>query len=159
MLGAALLSRSFDDLAVGDRQRTRGRTLGESDVISWCALTGDWFPLHSDAVYAETTRFGQRIAPGLMVLSYVTGIGVPAESQTILANYGLDRVRFVRPALLGDTIHLEAEVVGKDPRDAGSGVVTMRWDAVNQNGAPVCIASLKVLLARTDPDGDAEPVP
>jgi acyl dehydratase len=139
---------SYDDLAVGACQVTRARTICESDIVSWCAHTGDWFPLHSDAVYSETTMFGQRIAPGLMVLAYATGLGVPAESTTILANYGLDQVRFPKATFIGDTIHLRAEVIDKTRRDERSGVVAMRWDAVNQNGDTVCSSILKVLLAR-----------
>ena len=92
--------------------------------------------------------FGRRIAPGLMVLAYATGLGVPAESTTILANYGLDKVRFPKATAIGDTIHLRAEVAEKTVRDDRSGVVALQWDAVNQNGDTVCSSILKVLLAR-----------
>lgn len=143
-----LLMASFDDLDVGASQVTRARTICESDIVDWCARTGDWFPLHSDAVYAEASMFGRRIAPGLMVLAYATGLGVPAESTTILANYGLDKVRFPNATAIGDTIHLRAEVVEKTVRDEHSGVVALQWDAVNQNGDTVCSSVLKVLMAR-----------
>jgi acyl dehydratase len=143
-----LLNRTFEELSVGDRQVTRGRTITEADIVNWCALTGDWFVLHTDRVVAEQSTFRQRIAPGLMVLAYATGLGVPADSPTIIANYGSERVRYPRPTLIGDTIHLEIEVKEKKERDASSGVVTFRWDVVNQNGETVCASDLQVLVAR-----------
>jgi len=143
-----LLNRTFEELTVGDRQATRGRTVTEADIVNWCALTGDWFVLHTDRVVAEQSPFRQRIAPGLMVLAYATGLGVPADSPNIIANYGSERVRYPRPTLIGDTIHLEVEVTEKKERDAGSGVVTLRWDVLNQNGETVCASSLQVLVAR-----------
>jgi acyl dehydratase len=143
-----LLNRTFEELTVGDRQVTRGRTITEGDIVNWCALTGDWFVLHTDRVVAEQSPFRQRIAPGLMILAYATGLGVPADSPNIIANYGSERVRYPRPTLIGDTIHLEIEVTEKKERDAGSGVVTLRWDVLNQNGETVCASSLQVLVAR-----------
>lgn len=143
-----LLSQTFDELTLGACQTTRGRTIGESDLIGWCASTGDWFPLHSDAVYAASTMFGERIAPGIMILAYITGLGVPAESRTILANYGFERVRFPRATLIGDTVTLHARVAALTERDDRSGIVTLDWDGLNQNGDTVCASQLKVLVAR-----------
>jgi 3-hydroxybutyryl-CoA dehydratase len=143
-----LLDNYFDELTVGVTQTSRGRTIGESDLIGWCASTGDWFPLHSDAVYASQTMFGERIAPGIMVLAYITGLGVPAESTTILANYGFDRVRFPKATKIGDTISLRARVAELTPRDVASGIVTLDWDGINQNGDTVCASHLKVLMAQ-----------
>jgi 3-hydroxybutyryl-CoA dehydratase len=144
----ALLSCCFEDLEVGRRQRTRGRTVTEADIVTWCSHTADWYWLHSDAVAARDSLFGQRIAPGIMVYAFATGLGVPAGSRTILANYGADKIRYPRATYIGDTIHLEAEVLSLAPRDDTSGVVTLRWDAVNQDGWTVCASTLKVLLAR-----------
>lgn len=143
-----LLNRTYDELEVGQRQSTRGRTITEADIVNWCALTGDWFLLHTDRPYAEQSMFGQRIAPGLMTFCYGTALGVPPDSPTVLANYGTDRLRFPRATFLGDTIHLEAEVIEKTDRDVETGIVTLRWDVLNQNGETVCASQLKVLLAR-----------
>ncbi|WP_238009323.1 MaoC/PaaZ C-terminal domain-containing protein [Dactylosporangium sp. AC04546] len=148
-----LLARTFDELDVGECQVTRRRTLTEADVVTWCAYTGDSFWLHTDAVAAGESMFGQRIVPGIMVFAYATGLGVPPGSATILANYGTDRLRYPRPTLIGDSIRLEIEVVAKDERDAGTGIVTFRWDAVNQNDVTVCASQLKVLMARRPASG------
>jgi 3-hydroxybutyryl-CoA dehydratase len=143
-----LLYREFDELAVGDRQRTRGRTITETDIVNWCALTGDWFYPHVDRVAAERSMFGRRVAPGIMVYALGTGLGVPADATTILANYGADELRYTKPTWIGDTIHLVIEVIDKAARDDEAGVVTYRWDIANQNGATVCASKLKILTAK-----------
>ena len=147
-MNTALLYRYFDELSVGQSQSTRGRTVTESDIVNWCALTGDWFLLHSDKEHAEASMFGQRIAPGMMILAFSGGLGVPADSSTILANYGSDRVRYPQATFIGDTVHLEAEVTALKDRDADSGIVDLRWDMVNQNGDTVCASTLRVLMAK-----------
>jgi len=143
-----LLYRTFDELNVGDRQRTRGRTITEADVVNWCALTGDWFYAHIDKVAAEASMFGQRVVPGIMVFACATGLGVPADSTTILANYGTDNLRYAKPTWIGDTVYLDIEVLEKEDRDVKAGLVTYRWDVMNQNTELVCTSQLKVLTAR-----------
>ncbi|MGH9246930.1 MAG: MaoC/PaaZ C-terminal domain-containing protein [Acidimicrobiales bacterium] len=149
-----LLYRTYDELEVGDHQRTRGRTITETDIVNWCALTGDWFYPHIDAVAAEKSMFGQRVAPGVMVFALGTGLGVPADATTILANYGTDKLRYLKPTWIGDTIHLEIEVVAKTDRDEHAGLLTYRWDIANQDGDTVCASQLKILTAK-----EREPYP
>ncbi len=116
-----LLFRTFDELEVGEQQKTRGRTITETDIVNWCSLTGDWYYPHIDKVAAERSMFGQRVAPGIMVFAIGTGLGVPADSTTILANYGTDSLRYPHATWIGDTIHLEIEVLEKEDRDASRG--------------------------------------
>jgi 3-hydroxybutyryl-CoA dehydratase len=149
-----LLFRTFDELQVGDTQSTRGRTITETDIVNWCSLTGDWYYPHIDKVAAERSMFGQRVAPGIMVFAIGTGLGVPADSTTILANYGSDKLRYPRATWIGDTIHLEIEVIEKEDRDAATGIVTYRWDVLNQNGDTVCASQLKILTAKVRRDYD-----
>jgi acyl dehydratase len=148
-----LVNTYFDQLELGATESTRGRTITETDIVNWCALTGDWFVLHSDKVYAEKSIFGQRLAPGLMVLAFSGGLGVPPEAEAIIANYGTDRVRYPRPTFIGDTLHLEAEVVELQERDVETGIATFRWDMVNQDGHTVMSSRLKVLLKRSPSAG------
>jgi acyl dehydratase len=143
-----LLWRYYDELAPGDTQETRARTITEGDIVTWCAFTGDWFAIHTDKELAARSMFGQRIAPGVMVVAISGGLGVPPDSTAILANYGLDRIRFPHPTYIGDTLHLEIEVLSKKARDEASGIVDLRWDMVNQNGRTVAATVLRVLMAR-----------
>jgi acyl dehydratase len=143
-----LLQKYFDQIELGERFRSRGRTITETDIVSWCALTGDWHVLHTDAHYAATARFGQRIAPGLLVLAFAAGLGIPPDAPGIIANYGTDQLRFSAPTFIGDTLHLEAEVRNKLVKRAGrDGVVTLAWNMANQNGVTVMASDLQILMA------------
>ena len=113
------LDKYFDEIGVGERFRSRGRTITETDIVQWCALTGDWYVLHTDAHYAAGTRFGQRIAPGLLVVAYAAGLGVPSDAPAVVANYGSNSLRFVAPTFIGDTLHLESEVLEKTVKRDG----------------------------------------
>jgi 3-hydroxybutyryl-CoA dehydratase len=142
------LVRYYDEIALGARFVSRGRTITEADVVQWCALTGDWYVLHSDAHYAARTRFGQRVAPGLLVLSYAAGFGIPPDAPGIVANYGADALRFTAPTFIGDTIHLESEVLEKtDKRAARDGVLRLAWNVFNQNGVMVLKSDLQILMS------------
>lgn len=141
-----LLYRTFDELEVGQTQRTRGRTITETDIVNWCALTGDWFYPHTDKVAAEASMFGQRVAPGIMVFALGTGLGVPPDATTIIANYGTDDLRYTKPTWIGDTISLDIEVLEKEDK-GGKGLVTFRWDIYNQNEEVVCASKLKILVS------------
>jgi len=149
-----LLERPYAELRVGDSEGTRGRTITEADVVQWCALTGDWFWVHSDKVRAEASPFGARIAPGMLVWAYSAGLGVPPDSNTIVANYGAESMRFTKPVFIGDTIRLELEILSKTDKRAGQGVVDVRWDVYNQRDEPVCVSVVKILMgagAASDP--------
>lgn len=149
-----LLERNYSDLGIGDRETTRARTITEADIVQWCALTGDWFWIHSDRVRAEASPFGARIAHGMLVWAYSAGLAVPPDSPTIVANYGAESVRFTKPVLIGDTIHVELEVMAKADKESGRGVVDLRWDVYNQKREIVCASVAKVLMidrAASDP--------
>jgi acyl dehydratase len=145
---APFLYKSFQEIAIGERFVSRGRTITEADIVSWCALTGDWHVLHTDAHFAARSRFGQRIAPGLLVYAIAAGLGVPPDSRAIIANYGVDGLRFTAPTMIGDTIHLETEVRGKTiKREGREGIVNLSWEIRNQNQVTVLVSELKILLA------------
>lgn len=144
----SFLNRYFDEIALDERLVTRGRTITESDVVQWCALTGDWYVLHTNAHYAASTRFGKRVVPGLLVQAYAAGLGVPPDAPAIIANYGTDALRFVAPTYIGDTLHLEARVLSKETkREDRDGVVRLEWNMVNQNGVLVMKSDLQILMA------------
>lgn len=142
-----LLDNWFDDLKEGQEELSRGRTVTETDVVNWCMFTGDWFPIHSDVVYSQETMFGERIAPGLMVLAIAGGLVVPADSETILAQYGIDRVRYPVGTFIGDTIKVRNRVAKLERRDEATGVVDLEWDVLNQNGRTTCNVLIRVLQA------------
>lgn len=127
----------FEDLEVGQSMVTRGRTITESDLVGFSALTGDWHPQHADAEWAAGSRFGERIAHGMMVLSYAVG-QVPFDPERIVALRGFERVSFKRPTRIGDTIRVQVKVAGKKQLDDDHGLVTFQWKIVNQDGKTAC---------------------
>ena len=137
--------RYFDEIELGQKWVTKGRTITEADVVNFAYLSSDWHSIHTDGEYAAQTSFGQRIAHGFLVLSVATGM-VPATRETVLALYGLDRVRFVAPVFIGDTVHLEMEAIDKKERDDGTGVVGFDFRMVNQRDEPVIVCVYRLWM-------------
>jgi len=144
-----LLDKYFDQLAVGDVfAGTRGRTITDTDIALFSAVSGDWSPLHNDAAYAADGPFGTRIAHGLLLISMMTGMA-PISGQAVVALYGFDRVRFVNPVLLGDTITYTSKIAGLQPKGDGRGLADLEFQICNQHQS-VCVAgTIKILLNKT----------
>lgn len=144
-----MITNYLDNIKVGDRHVSPGRTITETDLVSFAMFSGDWHPIHTDAEYAAADPFfGGRIAHGALVLSVALGL-VTFWPPATKAFYGIDRLRFVAPTRIGDTVHVETEVVAVDPRDGHTGVVTSQFVVRNQRGDEVLVAALKVLVAGT----------
>lgn len=150
MTSEYLLLRYFDEFEVGDTQVTRGRTLTETDMVNWCMFTGDWFLLHSNSVEASASMFGQRILPGLMIQAIAGGLLLPAETRSVIANYGMDELRFPAATFVNDTIHVVLTVREKDIRPTG-GLAKIHWDIRNQNDTTVCSCTNLALFHLTRP--------
>jgi acyl dehydratase len=123
----------FDDFHIGDRFRSPGRTIGEAHYLFFAGMTGDNHPIHYDEEYARRTRFGGRVAHGLLVMA-MTALGASPLSarleQAMVAFAGQD-CRFVKPVLIGDTIHTVFEVESLE-RKRDVGVLRFAVTVVNQ---------------------------
>jgi len=142
--------RHFEDFQVGDKIVTRGRTITEADIVTFSAFSGDWHPLHTDVEYAKKGPFKERIAHGFLVLSVASGL-LPLSEIAIMAFYGIDKLRFIAPVKLLDTIHVEFETVEKQERDERGGVITFRQTVKNQRGEEVAVGTMRSLIARRQP--------
>jgi acyl dehydratase len=146
------MSGGFDSTEVGDGYETRGRTITEADVVNFAGVSGDFNHLHTDAEAMADSAFGERIAHGALVFSVLTGLvwqsRSEAEREHVVAFYGVDRLRFVQPLRIGETIHAEIEVVDKERRDhpTATGVVRKQTEAVNQDGETVLSCEFLVLV-------------
>lgn len=140
-------SRDFDRLEVGAAIVTAGRTITEADLVSFSALTGDWHPQHADAAWAAESQFGERIAHGMMVLSYAVGL-LPIDPARVVALRGLRQVVFKRPVPIGETIRVHAEIAETKPLDAGHGLVTLGVQVRSAAGKLVARASIDALWRR-----------
>lgn len=138
----------FEDISVGDRNTTPTRTITETDIVNFAALSGDWFPLHTDAEYAAKTMYGERVAHGMLVLSIVTGL-ITLKPGAVQAFHGIEGLRFRRPTRLGDTIHAETEVLELESREK-AGLVTSGLTVKNQRGETVTTARFRWLVANQE---------
>jgi acyl dehydratase len=149
------LNLPYDELHVGARFRTRGRTITESDVVAFAAQTGDWHPQHSDAVWASSSQFGERIAHGMLVLSYAVGLVQFDPSRVVALRRVADAV-FKRPVRLRDTISVRGSIESCTPVADDAGLVSLAIKVVNQDDETVVRARVEVVWRReTDPTADA----
>jgi acyl dehydratase len=146
-MSAQVFDRDFDRLEQGARFATRGRTITESDLVSFSALTGDWHPQHADAEWAAQSQFGERIAHGMLVLSYAIGL-LPIDPERVVALRGIRGVTFKRPVPIGTTIQAEAEVAGTRPLDDGHGLVELSLRVRDAGGKLVARAAIDALWRR-----------
>ena len=102
----------YEDLEIGLVRKTMGRTITEADVVLHAGQTGDLFPHHMDAEWCATQPFQKRIAHGTLVMSIAVGM-TAGDINPRAISYGYDKVRFIRPVFLGDTITVRAEATGK----------------------------------------------
>ena len=145
-----LFARYFDDLQVGDSFTTKGRTITEADLVNFAALTWDTYPLHVDAEWASKTMFGERIAHGMLVLSYAVGL-VGFDPERVMALRRISDAVFKRPVKLGDTIHVEGAVADLVDVSDEAGLATIVFRIVNQDGRLVCRAKVEALWKRDAP--------
>lgn len=139
----------FEDYEVGQSVTSAGRTVTEADVVSFAALSGDWNTIHTDAVYAATQPFGQRVAHGLLVLSIATGLAVRLGfmEETVLAFRELGSWKFSLPVYIGDTVRVRATVDETRPmRRLGGGLVTFKVEILNQDDEIVQRGTWAVLV-------------
>ena len=143
----------FEDFTVGEKILSPGRTITETDIVMWASLTGDWHPIHTNKEYASKTPFGERIAHGMLVLGIGSVLGVRLGQyammpKSFIAFYGMESIRFVNPVRIGDTIHLEAEVMEMQEKDDKRGILTHKNTIKNHRGEDCCIYISKSLCGR-----------
>ena len=141
------MSLYYEDFTVGTEHVTRGRTITEADVVNFAGVSGDFVELHTNEEYARQGPFGRRIAHGLLTLAVSSGLMVRMNltADTIIAFYGIDKLRFTKPVFIGDTIHVTKRVLEKRDK-GGRGVVTSETQVLNQNGELVLVYTDKVLV-------------
>ena len=146
--------RHFEDLQIGDSLLTHRRTVGEADIVAFGGISGDYFYMHFDEIAAKDSPFGQRIAHGYFVLSAAAGLFVSPAPGPVLANYGLDTLRFVKPVGIGDTIRArltakrKIDRQKKDANGVGQGVVAWDVEVTNQNDELVASYDILTLVAK-----------
>jgi len=128
------------DYLEGSARETLGRTITETDLVVHAGHTGDFFPHHVDAQWASKSEFGRRIAHGTLVFAVSAGMTAD-QINPVAFSYGYDRLRFVLPVGIGDTIHVRAEIVSvrDDPKRQDRGFVDELCTVVNQDDKTVMV--------------------
>ena len=151
---AGLSERHYlEDYELGETFVSPARTITETDVVMFASLTGDWHPLHTDATYARSTPFGERIAHGMLTMSIGMVLVLRLGQNLYLPKYfiamsGIDGLRFTAPVKLGDTIHSVNRVSGLDVKDATRGVLQYDSEILNQDNKTVVRWTSRMLVSR-----------
>ncbi|PHV04166.1 phenylacetic acid degradation bifunctional protein PaaZ [Janthinobacterium sp. BJB412] len=144
----------FEELKMGDSLLTHRRTVTEADIVNFGGVSGDYFYMHFDDIAAKDTQFGKRIAHGYFVLSAAAGLFVSPAPGPVLANYGLDNLRFITPVAIGDTIRARLTCKRKvdrnrvDDKGVGQGVVAWDVQVTNQNDELVASYDILTLVMK-----------
>ncbi|ENX56962.1 MULTISPECIES: phenylacetic acid degradation bifunctional protein PaaZ [Acinetobacter] len=146
--------KSFDELVIGERLLTARRTVTEADIVNFACLSGDYFYAHTDKIAAADSFFGERVAHGYFIVSAAAGLFVDAAQGPVIANYGMDNLRFVEPVKIGDSIRVELTCKQKtpkpqkDPSQPEHGVVVWDIKVKNQRDELVATYDILTLVAR-----------
>lgn len=148
--------KSFDELEVGDTLITKSRTITLEDIESFAKLSGDTFYAHMNDEHARSNGvFEGRVAHGYFIVSAAAGLFVQPDLGPVLANYGLEKLRFTKPVYPGDTIHVRLTVKQKTKKDTPEGTIpqgVVEWDVevFNQHQEPVAVYSILTLVRRSE---------
>ena len=148
--------KTFDELEIGDSLISHRRTVTEADIVNFGCLSGDHFYVHFDEIGARDSLFGKRVAHGYFVISAAAGMFVDPAPGPLLANYGLENLRFTEPVGIGDTIRVRLtakEKIRKAKRpdeDRATGVVVWDAEVTNQDDVTVAVYDIMTLVERAD---------
>ncbi|HEX4860141.1 MAG TPA: phenylacetic acid degradation bifunctional protein PaaZ [Rhizomicrobium sp.] len=138
----------FGELELGKTLVTQPRTITLEDVEHFAHFTGDTFYAHMDEEAAKANPlFGGRVAHGYLILAFAAGLFVDPPPGPVLANYGLDNLRFLKPVKPGDAIKVSLTAKSKSLRNEQYGEVRWAVNVVNQNGEPVAAYELLTMNA------------
>ena len=137
----------FEDYILGATRETLGRTITEADIVLHAGQTGDFFPHHMDAEWCKTQDFKQRIAHGTLIFSVAVGM-TANEINPVAFSYGYDRLRFIKPVFIGDTIRVKVTIKDKrEHKKPDMGVVSEALEVTNQR-QEVVLACEHLLLVQ-----------
>jgi acyl dehydratase len=142
-----VLLAPVDEVSVGDVIPARGRTITETDVVSFCYLTGNWLEIHSNVELAKGTPYGQRLVQGSLVFSIVPGL-VYWDARYVVAMYAVDDLRLLRPVFIGDTISVRVVIEDIEEYDEKTGIVTFANEVFNQRNEVVQTFRMRILGRR-----------
>ena len=136
----------FEEFELNEKRSTGGRTVTETDIVIHAGQSGDFFPHHMDEEWCKTQPFKKRIAHGTLIFTIAVGL-TAAVINEVAMTYGYDRLRFVKPVFIGDTIKATVTISEKkDHKRPGFGLVTELVEVFNQHGETVMVCEHVLLV-------------
>lgn len=140
--------RCFEDYELGSERQTGGRTITETDIVIHAGQTGDFYPHHMDVEWCKTQAFGQRVAHGTLIFSVAVGMTAGVINPRAFS-YGYDRLRFIKPVFIGDTITCRVTIADKrDHKRPELGMIVERIEVTNQRAETVLVCDHLLLCER-----------
>jgi acyl dehydratase len=138
----------FEEFAIDTVRETMGRTITETDIVIHAGQTGDFFPHHMDEEWCKTQPFKKRIAHGTLIFSIAVGLTANHINEVSMT-YGYERLRFVKPVFIGDTIKVKVTIKEKkDHKKPGYGLITEAVEVLNQNHETVMVCDHLLLVQK-----------
>lgn len=143
------LKKYFETFEIGEQRHTIGRTVTETDIVVHAGQSGDFFPHHMDEAWCSTQPFKKRIAHGTLI--FTIGIGLTASFiNEVSMTYGYERLRFIKPVFIGDTIKVTVTIKDKkEHKKPGFGLVTELVEVFNQHQELVMVCEHLLLVEKT----------
>jgi acyl dehydratase len=135
------MERYWEDYSLGDEFTTAGRTVTDADIRLFIGATDATHPAHVDVEYAKKHPFGSVVVQGALTIGVVDGLVVKhlVGMQVQVGHYGYDRIRFLAPVRVGDTVSMVVKVAEKRERNERFGLVVFDYDVRNQHGTTVAV--------------------
>lgn len=147
------MSLGWEDFPAGKTIKTPALTVTETHLVQFAGLTGDYYPVHTDAEWAAKSPFGQRIAHGPLTFAFAVGLMYQSQAygEAIIAWLGANNVRATVPVFIGDTVHVVAEVTeSRATKDPSRGVVSLKYTVRNQKDEDVMSFDFNLLMRARD---------
>ena len=140
------IKKYFEEFALDDTRSTKGRTITETDIVIHAGQSGDFFPHHMDEEWCKTQPFKKRIAHGTLIFTIAIGLTADMINEVAMT-YGYERLRFINPVFIGDTIKVSVTIKNKvDHKKPGFGLVTELVECTNQHQEMVMVCEHILLV-------------
>jgi acyl dehydratase len=144
------ITKYFEEFELNEKRHTGGRTVTETDIVIHAGQSGDFFPHHMDEEWCKTQPFKKRIAHGTLIFTIAVGLTAHVINEVAMT-YGYDRLRFIKPVFIGDTIKASVTISNiKDHKKPGFGLVTELVEVVNQHGELVLLCEHVLLVHKKE---------
>jgi acyl dehydratase len=140
------IKKHFEEFELNSIRNTKGRTVTEADIIIHAGQSGDFFPHHMDEEWCKTQSFGKRIAHGTLIFTIAIGLTADLVNEVSMT-YGYERLRFIKPAFIGDTLHVKVTITEKkEHKKPGYGLITELVECFNQRDELVMVCEHLLLV-------------